>query len=614
MITAADIIQKRRELWQESHDIEKDKDYREAVASFLLSDEGEAVRQEIATEPRLLIEMVFVIVDKSKKTVPFFLNDVQREFSNDLYQAERDYRAGKINDITFLVLKNRQQGFTAYITAEQLARSIVTKNFSGFTIADCVDNTSAIFEDKARYTYSLLPESLKPTEKYNNRKELHFSTLNSKWRIATASKDVGRSKTVNFLHISEAAFLPVLISDIQTAVGEALTKDAIQVFESTANGYNEFKDAWDGGKFINKFYPFWATKEYQTEFENPEKKEQFKAIIQGGSAWINQRCQWLINEIGLTWEQVYWYYNKWDKYIDKEKIKQEYPCSADEAFLASGRCVFDKDLIIQRKEILRRLYEKQPFLRGDFCFEWNDPETKDKIKDDTIKFKPHKEGLISIYEDVQSNYPYVLGGDTKGEGRDFYSGTVINNITGNRCAVLHMQSTNSKPYSWQMYCLGRYFKDALIGIEINFNTAPIEELQRLNYPNQYMRQQYDKITKDIQKKFGWKTDGNTRPLIIDKEIDLIENNIELFNDITMLDECLTFVYDENGRPDAEPGKHDDVLFSDMIANEIRGQQSFTVQAQQKQIDWARLDADLKEDYLNATPEQQEYLLKKWGMR
>ena len=73
-----------------------------------------------------------------------------------------------------------------------------------------------------------------------------------------------------------------------------------------------------------------------------------------------------------------------------------------------------------------------------------------------------------------------------------------------------------------MYCMGKYFNTALIGIEMNFNTAPIEELERLKYPKQYMRQQYDKIQKKLQSKFGWKTDGNTRPLIIDKEIDLIE--------------------------------------------------------------------------------------------
>ena len=153
---------------------------------------------------------------------------------------------------------------------------------------------------------------------------------------------------------------------------------------------------------------------------------------------------------------------------------------------------------------------------------------------------------------------------------------MINNATGLRTAVLHMQVSNSKPYTWQMYCLGRYFNNALIGIEMNFNTAPIEELERLKYPKQYMRQQYDKIQKKLQSKYGWKTDGNTRPLIIDKEIDLIENNIELFTDITMLTEASTFVYDENNRPDAQSGKHDDVLLSDMIANEIRAQQTFDV--------------------------------------
>jgi hypothetical protein len=139
-----------------------------------------------------------------------------------------------------------------------------------------------------------------------------------------------------------------------------------------------------------------------------------------------------------------------------------------------------------------------------------------------------------------------------------------------------MELSNSKPFTWQMYCMGRYFNNALIGIEINFNTAPIEELVRLKYPKQYMRQRYDSMTKQVQAKQGWKTDGNTRPLIIDKEISLIEDNIDLFVDITFLQECLTFVYDENGRPDAENGKHDDVLISDMIANEIRSQQSFIV--------------------------------------
>jgi hypothetical protein len=49
----------------------------------------------------------------------------------------------------------------------------------------------------------------------------------------------------------------------------------------------------------------------------------------------------------------------------------------------------------------------------------------------------------------------------------------------------------------------------------------------------------------------------------------------------MLDECLTFVKDKNGRPDAESGKHDDILMSDMIANASRSQQRFTVERNAK---------------------------------
>ena len=66
-------------------------------------------------------------------------------------------------------------------------------------------------------------------------------------------------------------------------------------------------------------------------------------------------------------------------------------------------------------------------------------------------------------------------------------------------------------------------------------------------------------------------------MIISNEIVLIRDNIELFTHIDMLSECLTFVIDKNGRPDAESGKHDDILMSDMIANASRSQQRFTIE-------------------------------------
>ena len=173
-----------------------------------------------------------------------------------------------------------------------------------------------------------------------------------------------------------------------------------------------------------------------------------------------------------------------------------------------------------------------------------------------------------------------------------------------------MQLMESRPYTHQMYCAGVYFNTALIGVEMNWNTAPIEELQRLKYPKQYVRRKYDNFTKETEKKYGWKTDGNTRPLIIDKEVGMIAEHIELFNDLIMLRECVTFVYDKNGRPDAIIGKHDDQLFSDMIANEIRSQQSFT--AKQPEGAKAKWRQDQFDDYRQASEEDKKMLLQMWG--
>jgi len=570
MKTAEEILQKRKELWKQHGDIELDREYTEAIAKHLVSEEGEVLRKEVQNNPEYLIEMCFVIVNKKLQTVPFFLNDVQQSFIADLKQAIEDYQQGKRVHLKFLILKGRQQGFTVVITAYQLAYSITRKNFSGFTLADSADNTETIFEDKAKFPYNNMPKLIKPTEKYNTRRELLFEKLNSKWRVATAgNKDVGRSKTINFFHGSEAAFWDN-IKKVLAGLGQALTKDSIQILESTANGYNEFRDLWeDKNNWENKFYEWWLTSEYRQDFESKDAEHVFIKEVQNSSEWINKRCKWLLEFYNLEWQQLYWYFNKWRDL--KELIKQEYPCTPDEAFLASGRCVFDVETIIARKEYLKRLYKKQKPLRGYFNFQWNNAETKDYIKDDTIKFVPNDEGYITIYEDVQSKYPYVLGGDTKGEGSDFFSGTVINNITGNRCAILH-GDLDPDTYAHQIYCLGKYYNYALVGIEVNFDIYPIKELQRLRYMRQYTRVQFDRKTEKQQEKYGWKTDGNTRPMIIDNQIILIRDNIELFNDIKFLDECLTFIYDKDGRPDHESNKNDDILFSDMIAQAIRSQQ------------------------------------------
>ena len=82
--TADHIIKRRREKWEELHSIDFDKKLREAISEELLK--NKALREEIKKYPEKLIEMVFVVVDKNQQTMPFFLNEVQKDFINTLNQ------------------------------------------------------------------------------------------------------------------------------------------------------------------------------------------------------------------------------------------------------------------------------------------------------------------------------------------------------------------------------------------------------------------------------------------------------------------------------------------------------------------------------------------------
>ncbi len=562
MYTAGYLIQKRKEKWNELQDIDFDKQFRNAVAEEIIN--NDELLQELKRYPEKLIELVFIVVDKNQRTMPFFLNDVQHEFINTLNKAIDEFKEGLITDISLLILKGRQQGFTTVVTAYQLASSILNRNFQGFTLADKSDNSEAIFQNKAKYPYSQLPDTLKPTEKFNNRKQLLFEKINSSWAVDTATKDVGRSRTVNFFHGSECAFWKDGISSIQAALGEAFTKNCIKIYESTANGYNDYQTMWDSGVHINCFYAWWETKEYRINFPSEEVKQSFIADIDSKKDWINERLKWLRDEKKLDTEQLYWYYKKYEGYIDKRLIKQEYPCSPKEAFLLSGDNVFDTEKLLARLDTIPK-----PIKTGYFLYDY------DGLRISNIRWMNDRNGYIKIYQlpNTPEVTKYCIGGDTAGEGSDSFTGHVLDARTGIQVAHLKHQF-DSDQYTKQMYCLGMYYKYALIGIEANFDSFPIMELQRLGYSNQYVREAVDTYTGKTEKRYGFKTTSLTRPTIISKLIEIVREHCEVINDKDTLEELLTIIRNEKGRIEAPEGGHDDDMMGLAIAHHIREQVVF----------------------------------------
>lgn len=573
--TADYLIQKRIEKWNETHSIEYDKQLRTAIANEIINNKD--LLNEVKRYPEKLIELVFIVVDKDQKTKPFILNDVQREFINILNKAIDDFNNGLITDISMLILKGRQQGFTTVVTAYQLASSILNRNFQGFTLADKSDNSEAIFQNKAKYPYSQLPEALKPTEKFNNRKQLLFEKINSSWAVDTATKDVGRSRTVNFFHGSECAFWKDGISPIQAALGEAFTKNCIKIYESTANGYNDYQKMWDSGVHINCFFEWWKTKEYVLNFESDDIYKEFINKINTQEGWIYKRLKWLKEDKKLNDNQLYWYFKKYEGYIDKDLIKQEYPCTPQEAFLLSGKTVFDTELLLNR---LSKIHK--PLKTGYFIYNY------DGLRITNIRWVNDPNGYINIYQvpNVPKMTKYCIGGDTSGDGSDYFTGHVLDAKTGTQVAVLKHQFDPDQ-YTKQMYCLGKWYgtlnrcsQDALIGIEANFDSFPIMELQRLGYTNQYVREYPDTYTGKTEKRYGFKTTSLTRPTIISNLIQIVREETDSINDKDTLEELLTIVKNEKGRIEAPEGGHDDQMMGLAIAHYIRDQVPFI----QEQID------------------------------
>ncbi len=242
-----------------------------------------------------------------------------------------------------------------------------------------------------------------------------------------------------------------------------------------------------------------------------------------------------------------------------------------------GKTIFDAQKVSERLLVLK---DRKPLKEGFFVYDYEG----EKVVDESIEWVDEPGGYIRIYEDVQPNYPYVIGGDTAGEGSDFFTGQVLDNTTGRQVATLRHQFDEDL-YAKQMYCLGMYYNGALLGVETNFSTYPVRELQRLEYPLQFMRETEDSITHKPKKVYGFQTSKLTRPVAISSLVQIVREQVGLINDVATLEEMLTFVRNEQGKPEAQEGKHDDLIMGLAIAYYVRHQQDFaaTVEAEEKKV-------------------------------
>jgi phage terminase large subunit len=154
-----------------------------------------------------------------------------------------------------------------------------------------------------------------------------------------------------------------------------------------------------------------------------------------------------------------------------------------------------------------------------------------------------------------------------------------------------------------------------MGVELNFSTHPNKEIERMGYDNIYIREPaQDSFSGAMVKKTGFKTTKSTRQHALDLLRTIVREEPEKIRDFALLDEMLTFVKDEKGKPVAMSGKHDDMVIARAINCYIAPQQYETSIEAIETVDISNLPQDYKEDYEKASDRDKNYIIENWRQR
>ncbi len=550
------------------------------------------------------VQRFLVIIDKAGNLVPLLLNEPQKR----LYAViKAEWEAGR--PVRIIILKARQMGFSTLTAAIIFWMAATAHAVRCMVVAHKDEATDNLFQMYKRF-YENLPAQIKPSLQASNAKELVFDKasrmqgtkgLGSRIRCATAGgQGVGRSYTLKALHLSEVAFWPGKKAQTLTGLLQAVPDlpGTLVIMESTANGFEEFKNRWDDAVeaqregrdgYIPVFFAWHEMKEYRRKvpkgFVLTAEEEELKQTYNLDDRQIAWR-RWAIENLCGG---------------DEDLFKQEYPASPEEAFISTGRCAFNKTALVLRLEQVR----KEKWEEGSFRIR---KDITGKIVEFT--WEPETGGPVRIRKGPEKGVPYVLGGDTAGTGSDKFAAHVLDNRTGEQVAVVHHQF-GERMFAEQAYCLGMHYNTALIGIEVNYSTYPEMVLEELRYPRLYVRQRYDDYTKSTVQAFGFETTSLTRPILVDTLKDVAKYALDSIYDVATIQEMLSFVYDERWKAQAEAGEHDDLVMSLGITHMIRHQQRYTVEAEKagQRRKWTE---DMWQDYRHASEEVKRMLRQRWG--
>jgi Terminase RNaseH-like domain len=462
-----------------------------------------------ATARLASIEYPLKIRGKDKHVSPVRFNRVQREV---------DHKAGKRN----IVLKARQVGITTYVAARFFLHTMLQPGTLSVQVAHDQQSAEEIFRIVHRFLENL-PEAWRRSALKTSRanvRQIIFPKLDSEYRVESAAdRCAGRGLTIQNLHCSEVARWPHDVAETLAALRAAVPPDGEIFLESTPSGaggtfYEEWQSAPETG-YVQHFFPWWWEESYERKLEIVNFTEEEHELM---------------TKHGLNPGQIAFRREMRSQF--RNRFLEEYAENAETCFLTSGNCMFDCEVLDKQVKAA--------------------PEYQEEAEN----------GRLLTFLPPVTGKDYIIGVDPAGGGAsgDYACAQVIERDKGNQCAELLARYSPAE-LGARVATLARKYNHALVAVERNgLGESVIQYLMMLEgYTHMY----------PVGERAGWVTTRATKPQMVAILDATLAASPGLFNSKRLLQDCRSFVRDDQGNCDAAAGAHDDTVMAMAIALIVR---------------------------------------------
>jgi hypothetical protein len=460
---------------------------------------------------------LYKIKDKNGHEIDFRLNPAQEHFFKNKHNKN-------------VILKARQQGFTTLQCISFLDDCLFKRNLAAGIIAHNVEDAEDFFESKIKFAYDKLDPSIKNTirAEQDSAGKLKFSN-GSTIRVRTSF----RSGTLQRLHISEfgkiAAEYPKKAKEIRTGAFNAVSLDQEITVESTAEGMSgEFFNLCEKAQVIDPeqltpldfkffFFAWWQSRDYRLNpvgITIPDSMEAYFDMLQKE------------HKIKLDDYQRAWYFKKSEE--QGEEMHQEYPSHPEEAFMASGRPVFNRDKIASDIKTAKSASFKRLFV--------TETGVKEVLK-----------GGVIVYKTPQENAAYSIGADiAEGLEDGDYSTACVLDKNFEQVAV-YKGHIDPDLFGRFLVYLGRYYNNAVLTPEVNnHGHATLAAIKNERYYQIYRREVQEDLSSDVMDKVGWLNNVKSKMKMLDDFKQAYRDGSLRLNHEETLREMRTLTLEEDG--------------------------------------------------------------------